>query len=876
MAGIFLRLLLALHPRSFRSEYGDDIRALFLERWQDGRGPGGLRLRAHLIFDLLRSAAREWRDALGGSRRPGRTSLIGTDVRHLARWLARTPGFALSALATLALGVGATTAIFALVYGVLLRPLAYPEPDRLALIAREGMVSLPDVEDWRARGNAFATIGLYMPGWSLDLTGLGDPRPVATIAAEAQYLEVLGLEPIRGRFFLEEEDRPGGERVIVLTERFWRTELGADPGAIGRVLTLSGHPTTVIGVVADAVDFNEVDAIGVVPLTVELPWTEGQRGTNNLDAIGRVAPGVPFADAAAELTEITRQLVEEYPRTNRGKIVEPAPLTEVLVGPVRPALRVALGAVVTLLLIAAVNLAGLLLARVTARRRELAVRSALGAGRGRIARQLLIEGLALGMVGGGLGLLLANLLLTAARGMLPPSVPRLETLSLSGPVLLFGLGAAVMAGFLCGVVPALRELRSDPLAGLDAGRGTGGRARHRALRSILATEIALAMALLATSGILIKSFERLWSVPLGFEPAGTLSARLVLPESRYGNDREAQTRAYGSIVDRLRETPGVTEAAFALSVPLVPGGAVGNVMLIAGRDVEANRWPGVRVRPVHGDYFSALKLPLVRGRVFDETDRESTQPVAAINRTLARDWWPDSDPIGARVALRDWHEFSDGPVWMTIVGVVDDVKALSLAEGDEPALYQPYAQRQVTWQRFGNLVIRTAGDPVGFERALKEAVWSVDPLLAVSQIRTLTDRRAASAGRERFLALTTALFAGSALLLVAQGLWGLVAYSVAERRREIGVRVALGAQATRVIGLVTRDLLLPTLVGAAAGLGIAIISGKWLESAIFEVSPTDPAVLAITVLVLISVVALASAIPARGATRVDPLEAIRE
>jgi len=447
---------------------------------------------------------------------------------------------------------------------------------------------------------------------------------------------------------------------------------------------------------------------------------------------------------------------------------------------------------------------------------------------------------------------------------------------LSGPVLLFGLGAAVSAGFLCGVFPALRELRSDPLAGLDAGRGTGGRARHRALRSILATEIALAMALLATSGILIKSFERLWSVPLGFEPAGTLSARLVLPESRYGNDREAQTRAYGSIVDRLRETPGVTEAAFALSVPLVPGGAVGNVMLIAGRDVEANRWPGVRVRPVHGDYFSALKLPLVRGRVFDETDRESTQPVAVINRTLARDWWPDGDPIGARVALRDWHQFSDGPVWMTIVGVVDDVKALSLAEGDEPALYQPYAQRQVTWQRFGNLVIRTAGDPEGFERALKEAVWSVDPLLAVSQIRTLSDRRAASAGRERFLALTTALFAGSALLLVAQGLWGLVAYSVAERRREIGVRVALGAQPTRVIGLVTRDLLLPTLVGSAVGLGIAVFSGRWLESAIFEVSPTDPGVLAITVLVLISVVALASAIPARGATRVDPLEAIRD
>lgn len=801
--------------------------------------------------------------------------MLLTDLRHLARWLRRSPAFATSALVTLALGIGATTAIFGVFHGVLLRPLAFEEPERLAFITRDGDVSIPDGVDWRAQSTAFESIALFARGWSFDLTGAGDPEPVIALPAEPDYFRVLRIRPILGRFFGSEENRPGGAHLIVLAEGFWRARFGADPGVLGRQLILSGNPATIIGVAPREADFLDDGVIGVVPIAVELPWAPAERGTNNLDAIGRLRSGVAFEDARRELVAISTRLAAEYPRTNRSKIVDPLPMTEYLVAGARPALRVVLAAVATLLLIAAVNLAGLLLARMAARRRELGMRAALGAGRRRIAGLLVVEGLALAAAGGVLGLGVASAGLRVLRAALPESVPRTGTLELGGPVLLFALALTLLTGLVCGLLPALRALRADPLADLGVARGGAEPGRHRALRAVVAAELALAVALLAAAGVLGRSFQRLWGQPLGFEPEGTVVANLVLPESRYGT-RDAQTRAYTAIVDRLRGLPGVEEAAYVTTLPLFRRGGVGNTLLFEGRpDIAPDRPAGARIRPVYGDYFAAMRIPIVAGRAFSDADREGAPAVAIINETLARTFWSGRDPIGARIALRDWHEFTPGPVWMTVVGVARDVKAVSMAEGDEPAVYMPYLQRQVSWQRFGNLVVRAAGDPAALAPRLREAVWAVDPLLAVGRVETMQDQRRASVARERFLAVVLGLFAAAAVGLVVQGLFGVVAFAVAERRREIGVRVALGALRGNVVALVAREAMTPIVAGAAAGTALALAGGRLLRSAVFEVSPTDPVILAATVASLLLVGLAASAVPAWRATRIDPLEAMR-
>ncbi|MGE0443436.1 MAG: ABC transporter permease [Gemmatimonadales bacterium] len=883
----FARLLLRLAPASFRTEFGADIEADFQSAWDAARGRGRWWRRLRLAADLLAAAPREWRDELTrppSHPEPRRPFVTGIDLKHLIRWLVRSPAFAVSALATLAVGIGTTTAIFGVFFGVLLRPLPFAEPGRLAHFTREGDVSIPDGVDWRARTRTWESIGLYARSWGLDLTGVGDPEPVRVHAVEPEFLDVLRIQPIAGRRFTAAENQPGGEHLILITEGFWESRFSRAANAVGRQLTLGGNPATIIGVLPRTIDFLDDDIIGVVPIAVEMPWAVSERGVNNLDAIGRLRPGASMADASREIVAITTDLAAEYPRTNRGKIVTPIPLLDYLVGDVRPSLWVTLAAVVLLLLIASVNLAGLLVARVTGRRRELAVRMALGAGAGRITRQLVFEGFALGAAGGLLGFGVAAAALVFLRGYLPASVPstglggflpRTGGLGLSGAVLAFGAGATLLAGLLCGVLPAFRARRQGALEGLASARGSGERHRFRSLRLVVASEVALAVALLAAAGVLAKSFRSLWNQPLGFDPAGVLSAELVLPESRYA-DPDEQTRAYTAIIDRLAETPGVTAAGYVTTLPLYVRGGIGNKLLFEGRpDLDPDAPSGVRVRPVYGDYFGAMKLPVVKGRPLAESDRAGALPVAVINESLARAFWPDRDPIGQRVALRDWHAPETGPVWMTIVGVARDVKGVSLDLPDQAALYMPYVQRQVPWQRFGSLVIRTSGDPESFRRPLAEAVWSVDPLLALGSIQTMATRRSASVARQRFLAATLALFAAAAILLVVQGLWGIVSYAVAERRREIGVRMALGAAPGSVVALVAREALLPMAAGGAVGLGIALAGGRLLESALFQVSPADPVVLAGTLILTAAIAVLASAVPAWRAAGVDPLETIR-
>ena len=867
------RRLIRLLPPGFRTEFGSAIEAVFLDRWAESRGQlGGFRHRLALVGDLCLTIAREHRAETRIGAHPMQN--LWLDLKHTVRWLARSPGFAVAALLTLALGIGATTAMFSLVDGVLLRPLPFAEPDRLAFITREGDVSLPDGEDWRSRSRTFQSIGLFARAWKFDLTGLGEPEPVTAHAVEPGFFDVLGVKPTRGRLFGAPENRPSGAHLIVITEGFWARRFNRDPAAIGRTLTLSGNPATIIGVLPREADFLADGVIGFVPISVELPWAPANRGTNNLDAIGRIRPGVPFARARAELTGISRQLSTELPETNRGKIVDPMPMTEYLVGRVSASLWLVLAAVATLLAIAAVNLAGLLLARAAARQPELALRTALGAGRGRLIAQLVTEGVAIALAGGILGIgtaLVTHRLLLSA---LPDAVPRTAGLAIRWPVILFGAGASMLVGLLCGLIPAWQVSRTGPAAALG-GKGSAGASRQRGLRTIVAVEVALAMALLVGAGLLAKSFRRLWSEPLGFEPSGVLMAELVLPESRY-NTRLPQTQAFTRIIDRLKTIPGVREASFVTTGPLFARGGIGTKILFDGRpDIRPDQRTGARVRFTYGDYFATLRIPVTKGRALGAGDDDRAPAVAVINATFAKAFFAGRDPIGQRIALKSWDDDTKTDFWATIVGVAGDIKGTSLAEGDEPAVYIPYVQRKIWWERFGVLGLRTEGDPAALTAALKEAVWSVDPLLTIDGIQSLGARRSAAAGRERFLAVVIGLFAILALALVVQGLWSIVAYAVEARRREFGVRMALGAKPGSVVVLALRQAVLPTGVGAVAGVALALAVTRLLRGMLFQVSPTDPGILAAAGVALPLIALAAAAVPAWRATRIDPLTAIR-
>ena len=869
-----VRCLIGLLPGPFRAEFGAEIETVFVDRWSEPRGPiGTIRNRLALMADLGLTIVREHHAAARMGGHPMQN--LWLDLKHTVRWMARSPGFAAAALGTLALGIGATTAMFSLVDGVLLRPLPFAEPERLAFITREGDISVPDGDDWRTRTRTFASIGIFATAWKFDLTGLGEPEPVTAHAADPGFLEVLGVQPLAGRLFTPAENTPGAAHLILITERFWSTRFQRSPDAIGRTLMLSGNPTTVIGVIPGAVDLLAEGIIGVVPIAVELPWTAGNRGTNNLDAIGRVKAGIPFAEARAELRQISTQLATEFPETNKGKIVDPLPMIEFLVGQVSGSLWLVLVAVATLLGIAAINLAGLLLARAAARQPELALRMALGAGRGRLGAQLVTEGVTIAVAGGILGIVAAIATHRLLLGVLPDSLPRTADLSIRWPVVFFGAGVSMAVGLLCGLIPAWQVSRTKPGRSLSGAKGTGGVSRQRTLRTIVGVEVALAMALLVGAGLLTKSFQKLWSEPLGFEPSGVLMADLVLPESRY-NTRVPQSLGFTAIIDRLKTIPGVRDAAFVTTGPLYPRGGIGSKLLFDGRpDIDPARPSGTRVRFTYGDYFATLKIPVTRGRALGPADDDRAPPVAVINASLAEAFFAGHDPIGQRVALKSWDDEAKSDFWVTIVGVAGDIKGLTLAQGDTPAIYIPYVQRKIWWERFGVLAIRTEGNPAALTAALKQAVWSTDPLLTIDGIQPLTVRRSAAAARERFVAVVIGLFALLSLALVAQGLWSIVAYAVEARRREFGVRMALGAKPWSVVRLAIRHAAVPVGIGAVAGVGLALGLTRLLRSMLFQVSPTDPAILATAAALLPLIALAAAAVPAWRAAQIDPLAAIR-
>ena len=794
------------------------------------------------------------------------------DLRVAVRQLRRTPAFTVAAVGCLALGIGANTAIFSAVDGVLLRPLPFPESDRLvtiwgyhASIGRES-ASLPDFLDWRRDSRSFVDM-TARANTQFNLTGAGEPEVVRGALVTANYFRVLGSPIPFGRGFRDDEERRGAARVAVLSDGFWQREFGGRADALGRQIVLGGVPYTIVGVGARGLSVpQEVDVWA--PLTTD---TILGRRNDFLEVVGRLAPGADLSQAREELGTIARRLAHEYPGSNSGWGVDLVGLQERIVGEIRPALLVFMGAVGLVLLIACANVANLMLARVATREREVTIRAALGASRRRLVRQLLTESVVLSLVGGALGLGLAVWGVRALQALEPGTIPRLDEIAVNGGALAFALGLSVVTGLLFGVAPAVRLMRYDLRGGLaEGGRGMAGRRSAGRTRSLLVlAEVALACVLLVGAALLLTSFVRLQGVDPGFAPSGILTARVTLPRARY-DDSVRQSAFVDALLAQARRLPGVRSAAVASDAPLGDGPpywsfAVGGVEQPPPEVVQ-----DAVVFRTTPEYFRTFAIPLLRGRLYEASDRGDAAPVAVVSEALAHRYWPDRTPLGARITLGDPEDSTS--VWMTVVGVVGDVRQEGPAAAAYPQLYLPLAQVS---SRSLLIALRTSGDPLALTPALKHAVAGIDPNLALGRVATMDERVAGVLARPRVNALLLGGFAATALVLAALGIYGVIAYGVVQRTRELGIRMALGARSDDVLRLVLRQGMMPVLAGLALGLGGAAVASRVLRGLLFGVGGTDPIIYACVAAFLTAVALLASYLPARRAALADPVVALR-
>jgi putative ABC transport system permease protein len=799
------------------------------------------------------------------------------DIRYGLRMLAKNPGFTVVAVVTLALGIGANTAVFSVVNTVLLRPLPYKEADRLVTVWGKNLekgydfdlVSPPDFADWRAQNRVFEEMAASDDAM-YTLTGTGEPTSITAYKFSAGFFHVLGVPPIIGRTFLPEEEQPGKNRVVVLSYRLWQSRFGGDRGVIEKMVRLNGEPYTVIGIMPPSFEYPQ-DTELWTPLRVE-PNLANNRGVRFLRVLARLKPGVRIKEAEAEMNTIASRLEREYPDTNKGEGVYLKTLRDMKVGDIRPALLVLLGAVSFVLLIACANVANLLLARATARQREIAIRGALGASRVRMVRQFLTESVLLAVLGGGLGLLLASWGVGGLVAMFPPTIsnlniPRVDTIPIDDKVLGFALCASLLTGVIFGLAPAFEACRLNPNESLkEAGRSLASSAQGRRFRSALVvSEVALSLILLSAAGLLMKSFLHLLQGDLGFDSNHVLTLRVWLPQYKYKTD--PQQRAFSSqVVEKIRSLPGVQSVGAVTFLPL-SGWWGQRGFTIEGRPVSPqNPQPAVVWSSVTTDYFRTLGIPLVKGRFFSGRDIDEAPGVAIISKGLARQFWPTEDPIGKRITLEGQRSPRE------IVGVVGDVRQFGLVSEPRPEIYIPFDQATTPLICFA---VRTASDPINLANAVRHEVWAVDKDQAVSHVMTMEQLAAESLAPQRISLLLIAIFAALALILAAVGLYGVLAYSVTQRTHEVGIRMALGAGAGDVLKLVVGQGLILTLLGVAIGLAASFGLTRFLSSLLYGVRPTDPATFAGVSLLLTGVALAASYIPARRATKVDPMVALR-
>jgi putative ABC transport system permease protein len=807
------------------------------------------------------------------------------DLRYGARMLLKSPGFTLIAVITLALGIGANTAIFSLVNSILLRQLPFRQPERLVWVDSRRPASgkysftLPDFIDYRDQNQSLSGIAAYA-SWSANLTDQGEPEQLQGLRISANAFELLGVEAVAGRVLAPGDDAPGQQHVAVLSYGLWRRRFGADPQLVGKKLTLNGASYTVVGVLPPQFFFpiRIRDAELAVPLAPDADPLRGVRtSTNFLRALGRLKPGVTREQAEADLTAVAQRLRQQYPVANRQKLgVTLSPLHEEVVGSFRLALWVLLGAVGMVLLITCANLANLALARATGRRREMAIRAALGATRRRLVQQLTTESLLLALFGAGLGLLLAFYGIDLLLALSPATLPRTGEVGIDFRVLGFTLTLSLLAGALFGLAPAWQATRvslNEELKG--SGRGaSGGKRQNRARSLLVASEITLSVVLLAGAGLLIKSFLRLQAVNPGFEAENSLAIRLSLPKAQYSN-RAAVTAFYEKLRPRLESLPGVEAVGFVSALPL-SGTLFSIPFTIEGRGTSPDEAHRADYRAVDAGYFRALKIPLIAGREFNERDAAETPPVALISQNLARRHWPQGSPLGARLRINDNNQ---GPRPVEVVGVVGDVKHLSLDGEPEPHIYLPVHQAHedgMSWLTNTQYwLLRTTVDPLTLSAAARREIQAVDRNAPASNIRTMEQYLSASVAPRRFNLRLLSIFAVAALILAGAGLYGVISHGVAQRKRELGIRIALGARACDVMKLVTGEGMALAIIGVALGLMAALALTRVMEGLLFGVSATDPLTFMVIALLLMFVALLACYIPARRATKVDPLIALK-
>jgi len=821
--------------------------------------------RARIEFGGLDQVKNECREARGVSW----VESLAQDLRYSARTLLHSPAFTACAVLTLALGIGANTAIFSVVNRVLLNPLPYPNPQQL-LAARQHD-SLPNLEYIQRQTNSFLSSG-GINIEPMDFTGTGEPMRVRGAYVDAGLFATLGIQPMLGRWISPEEDVKGGPRNVVVSYPFWRDFLGSDPNVLGRAIRLSDNSYTVIGVMPRDFTLPKEIADIFVSLWVAYPDAAAERDVHFMHTYWRLKPGVPLAQAQAEIAEADRRLAEEFPDSERERATSLIPLYEWLVGDVRSALLILFGAVGLVLLIASANFAMLLMARAVTRQRELMIRASLGARNGRLIRQRLTESTLLAMVGGAAGLIAAKIGTTLLMALRPAELRRLDAIPMDTRVFLFVFAISLMTGLLFGLLPAWSASRGDMAEALrENARITATGVSRSPLRSFLVTaELALALILLAGAGLLIKGFLRLRSVDPGFNPANVITMYLQLPGTRYPKI-PMQTNFRRELLARINAFPGV-EAAMITDLPLA-GNYVGHRVVIDGQPAPAvGSEPEVQTLSVMGEYCGVMQIPIRAGRDFRAMDREGQPRVAIVNETFVRQLLPGQNPIGTRI---DWARSNEPHEWMTIVGVAGDVKHSGQNQPADPAVYAPFSQNDEAWRKFMTLVIRTRVPEAALVEDVKKQVWSLDSQIPVSGIQSMDDLLAVSVAQQRFNVLLLGSFALLAVALAGVGIYGMVAYRVNQRTHEIGIYMALGAQHRDVLRLVMKDGLKLGLLGIVLGLAGAIALTRVMVSLLFDVKPTDPATLIGVAFFLAAVAVLACYIPARRVLSIHPMSALR-
>ncbi len=788
-----------------------------------------------------------------------------TDLRYALRQLLKSPAFTLTAVLTLALGIGANTAIFTVVNGLLLRPLPYPEPQRLVTLRSNQ--SAPEIADVQRQSESFSVFG-GLSVQAADYSGGAEPIQVSMGLVTGDFFSVLGAHPALGRLLTSADDSLGAAHVLVLGHNFWKSALGGDPNIVGRDIVFAGQTYTIIGVTAP--DFRalhgEIEAF--VPVSIFYPEGATARGAHMFRACGKLREGVSLEQAQSELRVIDRRMALVNPDENKQRETTLLSLQERMVGDVRPALLVLFAAVGLVLLIACANFANLLLARMASRAQELSIRAALGAGRGRLIGQVLLESTLLGLFGGGAGLLLGSWGVDALLALRPEDLPRAENIHLDPRVLAFTLGLSLLTGLIFGILPAWQATRADGKSALSPSGRRITAARSRLRDALVVSELALALVLLAGGGLLTKTFWRLAHVAPGFDPRNLTTLRLELPEARY-REVETQTRFRNHVLDNLNHLPGV-QAAMISELPL-SGSAIDHNFIIEGRaPLAKGDEPELYSRTVAGDYFSALGIPLRKGRSLTREDRADTPLVGVINESMAQQYFSNQDPLGARIR---WAR-EEGVSWITIVGVVGDVRHFGLGRAEEPAIYTPYAQSRQSWKRWSEIVVRSSTSAPSLAQ-LKQAIWKVDPLIPVAKVRSMSEVMSASLSELRFNTVLLIAFAAAAIALAGIGLYGVISYLVSQRTHEIGVRVALGAQHSHVLKLVLGHGFMLALCGAVAGILLSLGASRFLSSLLYGAQSSDLVTLASVAFLLLVVALFASYIPARRAMRVDPIVALR-